>query len=284
MNHLDAIKKGGEELSVTGYRIQRRITPLIVGLMVALFAVASIGTPSDVSDDEAGVVPDMLTPVYYLADSAAPFRIAVDQFIACARQIRFSHPFDDGTGMLPDLLTHTTGVFGSVKGPNQGSQHHPAVDLYVAGRISDVALYAAHDGLVQTYRDAAKYRHYLSITKEIVDEGGSLLGLIVTLYAHLDLDRDEASGLDLDGEVVQQGDLLSRHLYAGTVGGPHLHLEIRYYRPTDLGVETFYGSRFGPSGNTNLTLASEGIWSYGSWHPDVGYGFADPRNHGLNLP
>ena len=65
------------------------------------------------------------------------------------------------------------------------------------------------------------------------------------------------------------------------MGGPHLHFEIRYYRENDTGYEEFYGSGTGPNANLDFTEPSAGIWSYGFWNPDIGYGFADPRNHGL---
>jgi hypothetical protein len=99
----------------------------------------------------------------------------------------------------------------------------------------------------------------------------------VTLYAHIDLDLDSADNLILSGKSVKQGDLISRHLYSGTVGGPHLHFEIRYYRPGDKGNEEFYGV---PGfGNNTLTDPSAGSWSYGYWNPSVGFGFGNPMNH-----
>ncbi len=104
----------------------------------------------------------------------------------------------------------------------------------------------------------------------------------MTLYAHIDLDLDKADGLSLNGQTVQAGDLISRHLYSGTVGGPHLHFEIRYYRSTDSGDEEFYGFA-GPRADPVLTQPSGGSWLYGIWNPSVGYGFGDPRNHGVTL-
>ena len=90
-------------------------------------------------------------------------------------------------------------------------------------------------------KDAPKYRQYLAITKDIVDGDGFLLGKLVTLYAHLDLDLDEADELLMNGQSVAPGDLISTHFYAGTVGGPHLHFEARYYRSNDIGNESYYG-------------------------------------------
>ena len=60
-------------------------------------------------------------------------------------------------------------------------------------------LVAAYDGVVATFRDAPKYRHYISITKIITDKDGKELGKLVTLYAHVELDLDEADGLVMDG-------------------------------------------------------------------------------------
>ncbi|TFH07155.1 MAG: hypothetical protein E4H08_09955, partial [Candidatus Atribacteria bacterium] len=74
-------------------------------------------------------------------------------------------------------------------------------------------------------------------------------------HAAVDLDLDEVSGLNLNGQIVQAGDLISQHLYAGTAGGPHLHFEIRYLRPEDTGNEEFYGFA-GPRADPALTEPS----------------------------
>jgi len=89
---------------------------------------------------------------------------------------------------------------------------------------------------------------------------------------------DAADDLFVDGQYVKQGDLVSKHLYSGTRGGPHLHFEIRYYRPGDEGNEEFY-KFVGPSGSDQYTMESTGSWSYGYWDPNVGYGFGNPKNH-----
>jgi len=61
------------------------------------------------------------------------------------------------------------------------------------------------------------------------------------------------------------------------MGGSHLHFEIRYYRNSDMGNEEFYSWQ--KSGvNTKL---SSGIWLYGYWNPNIGYGFGNPINHGV---
>ncbi len=141
--------------------------------------------------------------------------------------------------------------------------------------MDKVAIYAAHDGVVATFRDAPKYRNYISITKIITDADGKELGKLVTLYAHVDLDLDEADGLLLDGTQVKAGDLISKNLWSGTRGSPHLHFEIRYYRPSDKGTEEFYGFR--------ESVPGAGDWPYGKWNPNVGYGYGDPKSHGLSF-
>ncbi|MBL4700051.1 MAG: peptidoglycan DD-metalloendopeptidase family protein [Phycisphaeraceae bacterium] len=111
----------------------------------------------------------------------------------------------------------------------------------MGNRETNVTLYATYDGRVTTFRNAPKFRHYLALTKNIVADNGDILGKIVTVYAHLDLDLDKASGLSLDGAIVKKGDTISKHLYAGTKGGPHLHFEIRYYRPKTKVMKLFTG-------------------------------------------
>ena len=239
-----------------------------------------LATAAD-SDPANDVFHDMLTPAYYQSEPGEAFRDEVDRFIHFARQIPVQHPLADPGGRLPGFAISEMGSFGAPKGPRQDAQHHPAIDLYLLGRGTVVDLYAAHSGTVTTARDVDKYRHVLAITQEVIDDKGKLLGRVVTLYGHIDLDLDEADGLFMDGQTVEAGDRVSGHLYAETVGGPHLHLEIRYYRPDDRGTETFYGGRTGPGGNASLTEPAAGAWSYGYWDPEVGYGFADPRNHGI---
>ena len=223
--------------------------------------------------NEEGTVQDMLTPTYYNATNGAPIREAADEFVYFAQKETLHHPLRDGTNSTPDVVVHAE--FCSTKG-QPPAQYHPAVDMHVGTAETAVELFAAHEGIVATYRDALKYRHYLSISKTIVDDNGQPIGILVTLYAHIDLDLDEADGLFLDGQTISTGDLVSQNLYSDTVGGPHLHFEIRYYRPGDTGEETFYGI----IGST-LTEPSAGPWIYGKWNPTIGYGFGDPKNHGL---
>ena len=226
--------------------------------------------------------PDMLTPAYYQAGLGAAFVAEVDEFLAECQSVKFHHILEDADKDAPEFTVPGMGAFGVQKGPDQAAQHHAAVDLHVGHRATDVNVFAAHDGVVAVHRDADKYRHYISITKDIVESDGLLLGRLVTIYAHVDLDLDEAGGLSVGGKTVQAGDLISQHLYAETVGGPHLHFEIRYYRPSDAGTEEFYGFS-GPRASSDYSEPSSGPWLLGLWNPSVGYGYGDPRNHGLAL-
>jgi len=219
---------------------------------------------------------DMLTPEYYLTGNNEPFRNEINMFVHFARLDSFHHPLEDSTGHAPQYNIHRG--FGDGIGLNGTSQHHPAIDLHIENGATNVLMYAAYDGIIKTYRDAPKYRDYLSLTKNIEDSIGNIIGKMVTLYAHIDLNLDSLDNILLNGQAVSQGDIISRHLYSGTLGGPHIHFEIRYYRTNDVGYEVFYGF-VGPEGSTTLTEPSAGIWSYGYWNPNYGYGFADPENH-----
>lgn len=248
---------------------------------ITVFSVFMLGSVPQVLAEDSDW-PDMLTPTYYQASEDTPFRTEVESFLRVCQADDFHHPLANEQGQFPKFTIPATGLFGAQKGPAAAAQHHPAVDLHVGNRVTAANVYAAHDGVVATFRDAAKYRQYVSITKTILDSQGTILGKLVTLYAHVDLDLDEAGGLLLDGQIVQAGDLISQHLYSGTVGGPHLHFEIRYYRPMDIGTEEFYGFA-GPRASVDLSEPSAGPWPHGIWNPNVGYGFGDPRNHGLAL-
>ncbi len=227
---------------------------------------------------------DLLTPEYYVSGESSPFREEVDGFLFCVRQERFHHPLANEAGETPAFNVPANGVFEAGRGPGGTAEYHGAVDLHVGNQATAVDLFAAHDGVVSTFRDAPRYRHYVAITKT-VENCGQMVGKLVTIYAHIDLDLDEADTLFLDGQYVSKGDLVSRNLYANTVGGPHVHFEVRYYRPGDVGDERFYGSPFGPGGgNPDLTEPSAGPWSFGFWNPGVGYGHANPQNHVALVP
>ena len=257
----------------------RTSTWTIAALTVIVLTAASFAAQRNTKSGR--FEPDMLTPAYYGAASNNPLRAEIDQFLAAARRERFFHPLGKRAGEAVRFHTPLMGRFGAGKGPGGDKQHHPAVDFHIGFRETNVLLYAAYDGTVATYRDAPKYRHYVSITRDVTDEQGKTLGKIVTLYGHVDLDLDEKAGLSLNGKTVRKGELISKNLYAGTRGGPHLHFEVRYYRPDDEGTETFYGFRFPGQPASDLTAKGAGPWNYGYWNANVGYGFGDPRNHGV---
>ena len=232
-----------------------------------------------ISDDGA-IDDDMLTPAYYRSDADSSFKREVDRFLTLVRRETFHHPLKDESGRIPDFSVPVFGRFGAGKGRDGTATHHPAIDLRVGEGKTEVALFAAHDGVVSTVRDAPKYRHYVSITKIIKNDSRQAIGKLVTIYGHVDLDLDEGDSLAMDGRRVNQGDLISRHLYAHTRGGPHLHFEVRYYRKEDVGTETFYGD-LAVAKSPDLAERSGGPWTYGYWNPDVGFGFGHPKRHGL---
>ena len=254
-------------------------------LVIAMTTIAILFTAASFAQEggkKSTTQSDMLTPLYYLSTTNSSFRIEVDRFISSARKESFHHPLMNESGKTPGFSVPGRGQFGAGKGPGGDKQHHPAVDFHVANSETEVAVYAAHGGTVSTFRDAPKYRQYLAITQEVTAENGDVLGKIVTIYAHIDLDLDETGGLSMNGRIVRKGDLVSNHLYSGTRGGPHLHFEIRYYRPDDNGTETFYGFRFPGKQNSDLIEKSAKPWSYGYWNPHIGYGFGHPGNHGIS--
>ena len=224
---------------------------------------------------------DFLTPGHYTSGAGSSLHKAVDAFLAAARAKPLHHPLEDKAGKIPSFAVLPMGTFGSSKGPAGAATHHPAVDLRVGNKETAVTLYAAHDGVVSSVKNAPRYRQYVAVTRTVTDSGGKALGKQVTLYGHVDLDKDEAAGLKMNGKKVSAGDVVSHNLYAGTVGGPHLHLELRYYRPADSSAEDFYGLKMG---NPKLTQPSAGGWTLGHWDPNMGYGFGHPGNHGLQLP
>ncbi len=248
----------------------------IVIIIVILLFISNTYSQTTYPDNEKGEYEDMLTPKYYLSENSALIRDEINMFIHFAQLESLHHPFEDSVGQIPQYNIHRK--FGDGLGPDGTAQHHPAIDYHVGNRETFVNIYAAYSGYVKTYRDAPKYRHYLSLTKNIEDSVGNVIGKMVTLYAHIDLDLDSINNIIIDGQFVNKGDIVSKHLYSGTMGGPHLHFEIRYYRAADIGDESFYGF-VGPDGSTTLTEPSAGIWSYGFWNPNIGYGFANPENH-----
>ena len=243
-------------------------------LLGFLFQVGSIHSQTTYPNNEESQFEDMLTPEYYNSEDGSIFRSKINEFVYFARIESFQHPIKDSNGVVPQYTVKRD--FGDGLGINAIVQYHPAVDMHVENRETLVNFYAVYDGYVRTYRDADKYRHYLSLSKDVKNTSGNVIGKIVTFYAHIDLDLDSEENLLLDGEFVKQGDIVSKHLYAGTVGGPHLHFEIRYYRATDNGDEEFYGWS---GGSDAYTEPSAGKWVYGNWNPNIGYGFANPENY-----
>lgn len=236
---------------------------------------------AETADAAPAQKPDMLTPAYCAPGSENALKAEVDRFVSHSRKDLFHHPLQNESGEMPAYKVHDWGSFGAGKPPWREVQHHAAADFKVNDGETDVALFAAHDGLITTFRDVPKYRHYLAITKEVVDDDGKSLGKLVTLYGHIDLDLNEADGLSLDGKQIKKRELVSRHLYSETKGGPHLHFEVRYYRPGDNGDESFYGLARPDSDDAGFAKPSAGTWTLGHWNPDIGYGYGDPHNHGI---
>ena len=199
---------------------------------------------------------DMLTPAYYSSTTESNFVSEVDNYLHFARSVPFQLPFIDSTGGAPDYSIGRS--FGEGIGPGGTGSHHPAIDYYMNSTGNKVNLYAPCDGYVEIDGSVDRYRHFVSITHEIYDSSSHFLGKMKVILAHIDLDLDAADGILPNGTYVKKGALISGNLYSGTMGGPHLHLEIRYYRPTDLGDEDFYG---GPVGDK--TSPSAGTWTYG---------------------
>jgi len=245
-------------------------------IILAIVAISSFifSSMAQYPDNESGPIQDLITPEYYATPTGGAFRTEINKFVFFARAIPFRNPLEDSFGNIPSYTIPAEGTFEVGKGPGGTAEHHAANDLHVGTDDTLVTMYAAHDGYVNTYYGALKYRDYLTITTDVKDDNNVVLGKMVTIYGHLDLAHDTTAGLFMDGQYVNQGDLVSNYLYSGTVGGPHLHLEIRYYRLADLGTESFYGFI-----GTGLTDPAAGIWQYGLWNPTVGYAVAQPDNH-----
>lgn len=220
--------------------------------------------------NENGTYQDFLTPNYYNVNNT-DLRNKINKFIHFIKLGDYQHPFENSNG---DIASHTTNRrFGDGTGMGGTSQHHPAIDLHPSNP-TDITIYAVHEGTIKTYKDSPKYRHYVTITKEIKDSENNAIGKLVSLYAHIDLDLDESESIQLNDLSVNKGDVVSKNLYSGTVGGPHLHFEIRFYRTSEIGNEDFYNWQ----NNGDYTKLSSGSWSYGYWDPNVGYGFCNPIN------
>lgn len=223
--------------------------------------------------NEDGTYQDFLTPNYYNTNETE-LRDKINKFIHFVRIENYQHPFQDSNG---NIASHSTNrEFGAGVGMGGTSEHHPAIDLYPSNS-SNITIYAAHEGIVNTYRDNPKYRHHLTITKEIKDSDNNNIGKLTTIYAHIDLDLDENQLIQLNGLSVNKGDIISQNLYSGTMGGSHLHFEVRFYKNSEIGNEEFYHWQ----NNTVYTTQSSGIWSYGYWNTAIGYGYGNPINLGI---
>jgi murein DD-endopeptidase MepM/ murein hydrolase activator NlpD len=225
-------------------------------------------------NNEDGLYEDLLTPQYYNTPNGGLFRNDVNKLVHFAQLIPFQHPLTDLSGNIPTITI--TRNFGTVIGQGPNTEYHNARDMKVGNTDTTVVMFASIDGIVHTYRDALKYRDYATVTKNIEDSIGNILGKIVVLYGHLDIHLDSLDNRNLNGQSINRGDTISKHLYSGTAGGAHLHFEIRYYQNSDVGTETYYGK---PNGFPFLTDPSAGSWSHGNWDPNFGYGFANPENH-----
>lgn len=237
---------------------------ILVGLMISISQAYAQTYPNN----ETGQYEDMLTPEYYNTPNGGTFRNEINKFVHFARLTPFQHPLGQIT------YTNARG-FGDGIGLNNASQHHNALDMHVGNNDSNVVLFASIEGTVSTYRNASKYRDYLTITNNVKDSLGGIIGKIVVLYGHIDLNLDSTDNRLLNGQNINKGDTVSKHLYSGTLGGAHLHFEIRYYRTSDNGIDDFYNWQ----NNSPTTVQSSGPWSYGYWNPNLGYGFAHPNNH-----
>jgi len=257
----------------------KKIAPYLILILLIILSSCNNNDTTEVEEqtpyeiNEDGTYQDFLTPYYYTTNET-DLRDEINKFIHFARIENYQHPFKNPNG---DIASYSINrAFGDEIGSGGVSQHHPAIDLYL-DNISDNTMYAAHDGIVNTYRDSPKYRHYLTITKSIKDSENNSIGKIVAIYAHIDLDLDESELIQLNGLAINKGDVVSKNLYSGTMGGPHLHFEIRFYKNSDIGNEDFY--HFQNTGD--YTAQSSGIWSYGYWNTHVGYGYGDPINFGI---
>ncbi len=216
----------------------------------------------------------MLTPAYYPAPDGDTFRNEINKFVHFARLVPFQHPLEDSVGQIPSYIIKR--AFGDGIGLNGTAQHHPAIDLHVENGNTLVNMYAAHEGYVKTYRDAAKYRHYLSIEKNIEDSIGNVIGKMGHCMHTLNWIWTRLIIWFLTDNLCIKETLFQNICIQEHWAARIFILKIRYYRPADADDKAFYG-RAGAS--PDFTEPSAGSWSYGYWHPDIGYGFANTENY-----
>ena len=255
----------------------KKMTPYLILTILMFLSSCNNNDTTEIEEqtvyeiNENGASQDFLTPNYYNTNET-DLRDEINKFIHFARSENYQHPFENSNGNIASYTINRgfgDGIGGTI-------QHHPAIDLY-PNNLSENIIYATHGGIVNTYRDSPKYRHYATITKDINDSENNLIGKIVTIYAHIDLDLDESELIQLNGLTINKGEVVSKNLYSGTMGGPHLHFETRFYKNSDIGNEDFYHWQ----NIENYTTQSSGIWSYGYWNPQVGYGYGNPVNFGI---
>ena len=240
-------------------------------LLVTIFTLASCENENtnEIYYGYESEFDDMINPAHYTDDG---YTDEIVEFLYYAHQMDFYDPISTED----HVISTNFGSFGSLKGRAPNYEYHPAIDLKVDNNETIVNIYAVFDGLVKVYTDQAKYRDMLTLETEVRNDNGDLLGSILIIYAHIDVADDLLDNMNPDKQDVQKGDTLSMNLYEGTVGGPHLHFEIRYYLNTDDisgGYFEYYGSKM------NFDLPSESPWEYGYWSSTNGIGFGNPKNH-----
>lgn len=225
---------------------------------------------TDIPDYSNEEDPDMLSPAYYNAAADDSLHLAINTIVYYARAMNFHHPLQGET--LPSYTIKRD--FGDIVGQGAASQHHPASDMYVGNRVSEVNIYASHDGIFTSGTESPKYRHFIRISSPMHDQNNTEIATLTSIYAHVDLDLNTA-GIQ-DGDTVKAGDLICSHLYSGTKGGPHLHYEIRFLDKEATGTEEFYGW----SGSTStIDTKSSGPWLYGYWDTNIGLGYGNPSHY-----
>jgi murein DD-endopeptidase MepM/ murein hydrolase activator NlpD len=260
---------------------RKTISPILILIIILSLVLASC-SPAVPEQEEVEFVESefhgVLTPKYYLPGNDE-LKDEIDNFLYYAMKVKFFHPLND---IQDELTTPLQGNLGSKKQlPGISDHHHAGVDLHPT--TAEVNIYAAHDGYLTRNTYPEIDRHNITIIKDITDDDGKLIGKLVTTYLHLNLDKDPDDLVALNNQHVNKGDLICQHLYSETLGGPHLHFEIRYYRPGESGTERFYGTQDPRDAEFNLTLPSAGPWIYGYWNEDIGYGFGFPSDHGLDI-
>lgn len=235
-------------------------------LLTLLFSIVLFSF--DYPDYANESTPDFISPDYYNATKDDSIREAINEILYRSRRDGLHHPLQGKT--LPNYTIFRD--FCDVVGRNPNYQYHPARDFYVENKATEVGIYASHDGIVDTCTSIARYRHNISITKTIFNDKGIELAKLTTVYAHVDLDLNTIKLTA--GDSVKRGDIICSHLYSGTMGGPHLHFEIRFYDKTAKGLEDFYA--------WNFNTPSAGPWQYGKWDTSIGIAYGNPSNYITN--